>query len=501
MLNIEIYNSFSQFSGELTDYTNQLIAKVLTYENDNEAEIKACFGQINRAKKQKEYAQKSGDPQKMEKARRTIAMLSKKIKHLEDTKLVCWYNSPVFPTGHLNLVKKALDIAKIPYQEFDRREVPTNDIILPWYNKPFDPRYYQSEMHEIAMREKRGVIVSAVGTGKSLVMAYLVKALAVNSLIVVPSRGLLGQLANDFNSWFGQHMVEDVTTARVRSNKPLKPLRLVTVQTLASLQKSGELSQLVHDVKALYVDEIHHAGSSSYTNLLAEIPHIYYRFGFTGTFLRNDSKSLDMWGFLSNVLYRYSAQQAIADGFLTPMKLHCYELPGVRKSRYPTEYDHNYCNNKELYRKVYEIVSSAKPDEQILILVNRKDKAGRIFHEYLLQNGIANNYISGDDKKDTINATIEAFNLKKIRVLIGSSVIGEGIDVRSTDHLIMCQGGKSEIVMVQAVGRAIRLFPGKEVANVHDFDFKNTAYMGKHWRLRKEIYARNFDCEFIKVPN
>jgi superfamily II DNA or RNA helicase len=174
-------------------------------------------------------------------------------------------------------------------------------------------------------------------------------------------------------------------------------------------------------------------------------------------------------------------------------------MDGKRSPSYHKEYDNNYCHNVDLYNKVKDICELAGDNEQVLILVKNKDKAGKIFHEYLKAHEIGNAYISGDDSKEVINSTIRAFNEKRVRVLIGSSVIGEGIDVRSTDHLVMCQGGKSEIVIVQAVGRAVRLFEGKSVATIHDFDFENTRYMGKHLDQRLDIYDRNFQCQINQV--
>jgi len=109
--------------------------------------------------------------------------------------------------------------------------------------------------------------------------------------------------------------------------------------------------------------------------------------------------------------------------------------------------------------------------------------------------GIKSVFISGDNTKEDITRGIDSFNNKKINILIGSSVIGEGIDVRSTTHLIMAQGGKSEIVMTQALGRAVRLYEGKTVAVVHDFEFVDTKYMKKHLDQRLDVYRRNFDCE------
>lgn len=479
-MNLEIHNSYCRFSGEVREDVRALVTQVLTYKNEIEGELGQLFNQLRLAKK-------LGNT-KME------FVIKKKIDHLKANEYVCWFYRDCFPTGHLNIVRECIKSLGAPCQELDHRKIPTNSMILKWNNRPHAPRYYQRDMIELGLKEGRGVFESAVGTGKSLILGYLIQALAVNSLVIVPSVGLGLQLQNELVKWFGYNKVEAVDAKRVRSGRPMAPIRIATIQTLASLQKSGELKAVVHDVEALFVDEIHHAGASSYTNLLPEIDHIYYRYGFTGTFLRNDSKSLDMWGFLSNVLYRYPAHKAIAEGFLTPIQVKVYDLYGKASRSYPKEYDNNYCASESILNKVLEIVHQAGDYEQILILVKNKDKAGRIFHEYLKMHGIDAAYISGDDKKEVINATIAAFNDKKVRILIGSSVIGEGIDVRSADHLIMCQGGKSEIVMVQAVGRLVRLYEGKRIGTVHDFNFLQTRYMGKHLIQRKDIYSRNFEC-------
>jgi superfamily II DNA or RNA helicase len=168
-------------------------------------------------------------------------------------------------------------------------------------------------------------------------------------------------------------------------------------------------------------------------------------------------------------------------------------MHGKPKIMYQKEYDELFCGNRPWIQNIANITSTYGT-EQILILVNKKDKCGALVHEYLKSLNISNSYISGDNSKDEINNTIEAFNDKKIRVLIGSSVLGEGIDIRSTDHLVMCQGGKSEIAIVQAIGRAIRLYDGKKKAYIHDFKFEGTKYLIKHSEEREQIYLRNFHC-------
>jgi superfamily II DNA or RNA helicase len=484
-MNLEIRNSFCKLTGDVPANVRELVKEVLTYRNDIDAELGQLFFQLNQAKRFNNT--------------KMYHMTLGRISALKKSEWVCWFHDDVFPTGHLNIVREVVKTLSTKCREIDHRKVPTNSLVLKWNNKPHEMRYYQREMIELGLKEGRGVFEAAVGSGKSLVAGYLIKELSMVSLVIVPSVGLGLQLENDFVSWFGRHAVETVDSKRVRSGKKLAPIRIATVQTLASLQKSGEIQSVLKDVEALFVDEIHHAGSASYTNLLNELDHIYYRFGFTGTFLRNDSKSLDMWGFLSNVLFRYPAHRAIEEGYLTPIEVNIHELQGKPNRSYPKEYDNNYCGSQVILNKVLEICNQSGDNEQILILVKNKDKAGLIFHEFLKMHGFDNMYISGDDKKEVVNNTIKAFNDKRFRILIGSSVIGEGIDIKSTDVLIMCQGGKSEIVIVQAVGRAVRLFEGKNIAKIHDFDFLRTKYMKKHTVQRIDIYGRNFECPINRI--
>lgn len=486
-MELEIRNSFCRLAGDIPPEVSALVKQVLTYRNDIDSELAALFPKLN-------YAKRSNN-------NKMYHMLLGQIKKLKESEWVCWFNNNEFPTGHLNIVREVLKSVGSEYEERDCRVAPTNDLILNWYSRPHELRYYQKEMVELGVKEGRGVFVAAVGAGKSLILAYVLKELSVTSLIIVPSVGLGLQLEQDFKKWFGPGKVETITTKNVRKGKKLSPIRIVTIQTLASLQKSGELQNLVEDVNALFCDEVHHSAANSYTNLLPEIDHIYYRFGFSGSFVRSGSDSLDMWGFLSNVLYRYPAFKAIEEGFLTPVQVEVHSLPGQRSPSYPKEYEKNYCGGEYFLRKIREICELAGDSEQILILVKNKEKSGNIIHEYLKTYGVDNSYISGDDSKEVINGTIKAFNEKQVRVLIGSSVIGEGIDVRSTDQLIMAQGGKSEVVIVQAVGRAVRLYEGKKVARVHDFNFIGTKYLKKHLEQRKNIYSRNFECPILEVED
>jgi len=475
------------------------VDEILTYQRDIEAEKASLF------KKMKFWdgKKKSKSQVTARKARQMCGWISKQIKELEANEFVKWLKGDTFPTGHLNIVKDVLEVVYPKYKTIDHRVVPDKKFDFVLCEEFHKPRYYQDEMHEQGVNTGRGVFESAVGSGKSLILMRLLEHFGVKSLIVVPSKPLMNQLKKALIKHFGRRNVIVVDSKKLSASKMRKlkkiPIRLINIQSMASLNKKKAIEEYFGDIDAIFIDEIHHAGSKSYTDLLPALEHVYYRFGFTGTFLRNDEKTLDMWGFLSNRLYNYPAFKAIEEGYLTPIEVIIHTLQGIGTKNYQREYKKNYCGGVELLSKIKEILTDyVKKNEQVLILVNRKDQAGKVIHEFLDELGFENTYISGDDDKETIDEALEAFNKKEIRILIGSTVIGEGIDITSSDHLIMAQGGKSEIAIVQATGRLVRLYEGKLKGILHDFRFVDTKYMEKHLKARKSIYKRVFAAKIIE---
>lgn len=440
--------------------------------------------------KEKSFLTKSIKRAEYQGTKKRRAQLKYRLKQLGPEK-VCLLKNNKFPTGLLPKVISKLK--KIDYLDFkveDKRVKPTPELTLRWNNKPFDLRYYQKESFELSKKKERGVFALCIGSGKTRLMTEIIKDKEVPTLIIPPSLALVGQIAEELELAFGSSKVEILDSATVKRRKKFKPIRIINIGSVVALVKSGNFHKVSNDLGMVMIDEIHHAGADSYIKVLGELDHVYYRYGFSGTFIRNDSKTLPMHGVLSNVLYYYPPKQALEDGFLTPSTYYIHEIEGLPSKNYQTEYNQNYCGSPAIIRKIKEIVKNGS--DQILILVDRKDQSGKIIHKALTKKGYKNSYISGDDSKEVINKTIDKFNNKEINILIGSSVIGEGVNIHSTKDLILATGGKSEIKFVQAVGRAVRLSPEKSSANIHDFNFAGTFYLEKHLTSRLDSFKRNF---------
>ena len=479
-------NSFTTII-DFTPTEYKVVEAVLTYVDETkEKEKKALHMSLQKAMRMR-YLRK-------------VAYLSAKLQEYGDCTVCLLNTNNTFPTGLLFKVTQALNkglendkyIGRIlPYAIEDIRARPQSFQTYRWYNQPPKSRYYQEDCIKLGTERARGTFECAVGSGKTLIAANLIKEAGVNCLFVVPSIALIEQTKHVLGLYFGKEKVQQVTTANVKSHKKLKPIRISTVQTLASLQKQDMLGLVVEDIDMLIIDEAHHGAANSYTNLLKAFNHIYYRFNFSGTYTRNDSKIMELWGVCGEKLYKYSAAQAISDGFLTPLTFKIKRVNGFQGNVYHEEYTDNY-GSKAFLDAIVEEVRTIPDGKQILILVDRKEAVGRQISDWLTIKNIESVYMTGDDNKHDVTKAIEDFNDKKCRILIASQILGEGVDIRSTDVLIMARGGKSDIAITQAVGRAVRLYPGKVSAQIIDFCFTNTKWLEKHTNMRIENYVEEF---------
>ena len=84
---------------------------------------------------------------------------------------------------------------------------------------------------------------------------------------------------------------------------------------------------------------------------------------------------------------------------------------------------------------------------------------------------------------------IDDFNALKIPILIGTDVVGEGVDTVGVDALILAGAGKAKSEIVQKIGRSLRLRDGKKYAIVVDFADRNVSTFERQSLIRKGIFA------------
>lgn len=362
----------------------------------------------------------------------------------------------VFPTGLLYLAEETFRSKGWAYVVEDTRVRPrtraegSSSLML---DLPHKPRPEQEEAACAAFKEGRGIVVAPTGCGKSLIAALILDTFQVRSLLVVPSLGLKKQLTADLRAVFGERMVGPLVGGKARY--------LFTVENIDQLPPDP-----IPGVDLVMIDEFHHSGAKTYRDLnLKAWNEVYFKFGLTATPFRSKSEEkLLLESVLSKVIYSIPYKTALEKGYICPMDVFYVELPVVKLKcsgkNWHSVYKELFVDRPDRNQMICDFVENLHTEgKSTLVLLKQVEHGLKI--EYALQKrGIRVPFAKGDN--DDNEKLIANFNNRVDPVLVGTSVIGEGIDTRPTEYVILAGGGKSKNQLMQNIGRVFRLHATKQ---------------------------------------
>jgi superfamily II DNA or RNA helicase len=319
-------------------------------------------------------------------------------------------------------------------------------------------------------------------TGKTVTAAKMLWSLGVKTLIITPNKSITDMMEQAMTKFFGSGSVEVLNTKTVKLKKPIS---ICNIQSLVKIPPA-----VFNDVDCVVIDEFHHSAAETYQEVnLNHLKNVFYRIGLTATNFRNDGADMALEGVLSEVLYEYPVQTAIKEGYLTKPRFKIIPMPmELSASNYQKAYKEGIVLNEQRNHTIAEIASEHK-SQKMLILVQHKEHGEKL--KELIQWA---EFIHGEEKDDVRQKMLKDFETGKLNCLIGTSVIGEGVDLPSAEVLIMAGGGKSRSQIIQNIGRVLRIKPGKKEALIYDFDDQDDGYLQDHSEVRQEIYSE-YDVE------
>lgn len=84
------------------------------------------------------------------------------------------------------------------------------------------------------------------------------------------------------------------------------------------------------------------------------------------------------------------------------------------------------------------------------------------------RHGIAAQFVTGDTPKQARSERLDAFKNQEFPVLVNCGVFTEGTDIPNIDCIVIARPTRSRNLLIQMIGRGMRLHPGK--ANCHVID-------------------------------
>jgi superfamily II DNA or RNA helicase len=379
----------------------------------------------------------------------------------------------VFPTGLLYLVKRTLRDLNLSSRVLESRVRPSpHPTPLFVVKLPCTPYPEQKAAAEACAHFGRGIVVAPTGVGKSLIVALIIARLQVRTLIVVPSLTLRHQLTESLRSIFGKSKV-----GRLGS-----PIAVENVDAL-------DYNKGLKGYDCVVVDEFHHSGAATYQKLNKKAwGGVYYKFGLTATpFRSNENERLLLESVLSKVIFRVTYTTAVEKGYIVPVEAYYVDLPKqeCKGDTWPAVYSELVVNNQHRNRILADMLRNlAGANISTLCLVKE------IKHGKTLQVASGLPFANGEDGE--ARSRIETFN-KGARGLIGTSgVLGEGVDTKPCEYVLLAGGGKSKNQFMQQVGRAVRRYPGKESAKVILFRDPSNKWLLTHFKEQVKFLKEEY---------
>lgn len=375
-----------------------------------------------------------------------------------------------FPTGLLHRILEFLYGNALDFTANDNRIKPGRRIPMPIASKlgPYDSQY---EATDAATAIGRGIISMPTGTGKSFVIALIAARLNVKTLVVVPSLEIKKQLTDSITEFLGHH-------------------HKVTVENIDS--KMLDYYGLGYD--CLIIDEAHHVAAKTYQKLNKTMwQPIYYRFFLTATPFRNDTEeSLLFRSIAGEVIFRLDYKTAVEKGYIVPVEAYYIELPKQKTNAYTWAEVYkelvvnNISRNTIIFNILYGLYESGK---STLCLVKEVNHGKNIKYP---------SFVSGAD--DESRQLIEKFNTGEIKCLVGTEgIIGEGVDTKPCEYVILAGLGKAKSRIMQAIGRGVRKYPGKESCKVILIKDKSHKFCLRHFNIQCKILKDEYGVIPVKL--
>lgn len=389
-----------------------------------------------------------------------------------------------FPTGLLPYAQEWLRNQKLNFETKDTRVRPKSTWRASSCVLGVVPYRQQLDAADAAKNHGRGIIVAPTGVGKSIIIALVLDKLRVNSLIVVPSLELKRQLTKSLQTIFGESQVG-----------LLSEKKAIAVENVDSL----DIDRPLKGYDCVIIDEFHHSGAKTYRELNKKCwKDVYYKFGLTATpFRSQENERLLLESVLSKVIYRVTYNTAVEQGFIVPMEAYYIEIPKTKPQG-------NIKSWQSMYKEL--VVENTNRNNIIADLLINLDEQGiatlclvkEVAHGEELANLTGLGFVKGENTDNRIK--ILEFNLRERNCLLGTTgIIGEGVDTKPAEFVIVAGLGKSKNSLMQQFGRAFRTYPGKETAKIILFYDPSHKWTRDHFKQQCKVLLDEYNIVPIKL--
>lgn len=372
------------------------------------------------------------------------------------------------------------------------------------------PRDYQLDSFVHAVRKKRGVLVSPTASGKSLII-YLLTTYLIDKkvLIVVPTTGLVHQMASDFEDYgCPPNLIHKIFSGQEKSTDAH-----ITITTWQSIYKLPV--RWFDQYGCVIGDEAHTFKAKCLVQIMENLTKCEYRFGFTGTLDGSQTNKLVLEGLFGPVKVVTTTAQLMEQKTVAQMNIKAIVLS------YPDQIRQTFASRKPrpLYKEellyllrkqvrsqfIAKLVVSLQ--KNTLLLFNNIDH-GKILQQLIKAEAPEREVffvyggVEGEEREE-IRKYVEVNT--NVIVVASYKTFATGTNIKNLHNVVFGSPSKSRIRVLQSIGRGLRTSSEKTEAVLYDIadDLSWKSYRNhtiKHFSERIQMYNQEkFDYKTYTI--
>ena len=402
----------------------------------------------------------------------------------------------------------------LPNITIDEVEQYARHLNLHGRGNPIDIRDYQLDAIHHGLTNRRAVLLSPTGSGKSLIIYTATRWLLEEGkkvLVVVPTTSLVEQMYSDFED-YSSHNGWGVSDhcQKLYSGFPKHFEMDVMFTTWQSIYKLPKTWFDQFDV--VVGDEAHQFKAKSLTTIMEKMVDVQYKIGTTGSLDDKKINRLVLEGIFGRVYKVTTTSKLQSEGKLAALKIKAILL------KYD-DHERKACNKIDYQAEIDYIVGNEKRNKFIrnlavncrgntLVLFQFVEKHGTPLYEMIKDK-------AGDRPVYFIHGEIDVEERERVRQILSSQdnaivvasfgTTSTGINIPSIENIIFASPTKSVIRVLQSIGRGLRLNNGKTHCTLFDLTddlhwktWKNHTL--KHGAERYKIYSQeDFSVKLLEA--
>jgi superfamily II DNA or RNA helicase len=398
--------------------------------------------------------------------------------------------------------------------------------------KPYYPlRDYQYKTILMGFNLKRLTIISPTSSGKTLstygLCKLFINKVRVNKriLIIVPRTQLVDQLYKDFEKYDlnnEDNIKKYIKMVHSEYDKIIEDHHKIIVGTWQSFQNFDP--DFFKMFKYLFVDEVHNSADDNKLSvsvkkiieIVQSCKNAVYRIGLTGSIFTEDEveilKRKTIEGLYGRVKVATTSKYLQENKYVAKVKIKGVIFDyGVLKNKTMSYDEELKYYAKKMGKIDYIIKKLSKTHHNAIILFKQRSYGKKLYDE--LTKCFPNkdiHYVDGTIPNKKRLLIQKQLDRKDNQVVVGSfKTFGEGISINNIFFVYMVEDVLSKQVILQAIGRGMRLYKGKNIVIIYDlidklfFKRKELLYGGICYRHRYDRlkYYKNHSYDFNLVGN